>query len=338
MVPGLDPKVDYAFKKVFGSDVNKPVLLNLLEAVLTPPSDPRIVDLDLLNPFNDKEALDDKLSVLDIKARDKHGRLYNVEMQMVSPRTYPERVLYYWAVLHGQQMHEGFDYTALRTTISISFVNSVLFPQVPDYHLDFQVRSSRHPELIFSAQQSIHVVELPKFEKTAEELASPLDVWCYFLVHGASLDTDNLPAALRTSPVRRAMEVLQMLTQNDLERERYLSRLKAERDRVSSLNELNEARREVDETRREAEEARREAEEARRGAEEARRGAEEARRGAEEALEKGRQEGEVVGRIHICQRFLKLPLTTPAELLRLPLVELQARAAALEQQAGLARP
>jgi predicted transposase/invertase (TIGR01784 family) len=338
MVPGLDPKVDYAFKKVFGSDTNKPILLNLLEAVLTP-SDPRIVDLDLLNPFNDKEALDDKLSILDIKARDQHGRLYNVEMQMVSPRTYPERVLYYWAVLHGQQMHEGVDYVSLRTTISISFVNSVLFPQVPDYHLDFQLRSSRHPELIFSGQQSIHVVELPKFRKSAEELTEPLEVWCYFLVHGASLDTDNLPAALRTPAVRRAMEVLQMLTQNDLERERYLSRLKAERDRVSFLN---EARREVDEARRVADEARRVADEARREVDEAHRVADEARRVADEVLakgrEEGREEGEVVGRIHVCQRLLKLPLTPREELLHLPLVELQARAAALEQQAGFGRP
>jgi predicted transposase/invertase (TIGR01784 family) len=297
MVPGLDPTVDYAFKKVFGSEGNKPVLLNLLEAVLKPPSDQRIVALEILNPFNDKDAVDDKLSILDIKARDQRGRQYNVEMQMLSPRTYPQRVLYYWAVLHGQQMHEGIDYAALRATISISFISNVLFPQVPDYHLDFQLRSSRHPELVFSAQQAIHVVELPKFRKTAEELTDPLDVWCYFLVHGAALDTDNLPAALRIPAVQRAMEVLQMLTQNDLERERYLARLKAERDRVSYLNDAREE-------------------------------------GREEGLEKG----EVLGRIHVYQRLLKLPLTPREELLALPLVELQAKAAAMEQQLGLVRP
>ena len=72
----------------------------MLDAVLQLPAGQRIVHLDILNPFNDKEALDDKLSILDIKARDQLGRHYNVEMQMVSSRLYPQRVLYYWAVLH----------------------------------------------------------------------------------------------------------------------------------------------------------------------------------------------------------------------------------------------
>ena len=82
MVPGCDPKVDYAFKKVFGTEDNTPVLLNLLDAVLRPPTGQRLIHLDILNPFNEKDALDDKLSILDIKARDQQSRQYNVGMQM----------------------------------------------------------------------------------------------------------------------------------------------------------------------------------------------------------------------------------------------------------------
>jgi hypothetical protein len=117
------------------------------------------------------------------------------------------------------------------------------------------------------------------------------------LVHGAELDPDNLPEALRTPAVRRAMEVLKMLTQNDQERERYESRLKAQRDQYSF-----------------AECARDE--------------------GRNEGREEGLAKGEVLGRIHVYQRLLKLPLTPREDLLGLPLVELQARAAALEQQLG----
>jgi predicted transposase/invertase (TIGR01784 family) len=296
MIPGLDPKVDYAFKKVFGSEANTPVLLDLLDAVLRPPPDQRLVALEILNPFNDKETEDAKVSILDIKARDERGRQYNVEMQMVALALYPQRVLYYWAVLHAQQLREGSAYAKLQATISINFVNSVLYPQVPDHHQVFQLRSSRHPELIFSPQLSIHVVELPKFRRTAEELNDPLDVWCYFLVHGAHLDTDDLPAALRTLPVRRAMEVLQMLTQSELERERYQARLKFQRDQASYLEELKDAR--------------------------------------EEGLEAGRMEG-VVDRIHLCQRLLKVPLTPREELLAKSLAELRAKVEALEQQLAI---
>ncbi len=300
MMPGVNPKVDYAFKKVFGSEANTPVLLNLLEAVLRPPPEQRLVALEIRNPFNDKDALDDKLSILDIKARDQQGRQYNVEMQMLGTPLYPQRVLYYWAVLHSQQLHAGEHYGQLQPTISISFVDGLLFPQVPDYHLDFQLRSSRHPQLIFSGQQSMHVLELPKFKRTAAELADPLDVWCYFLVHGEELDTDNLPEALRTPAVHRAMEVLYMLSQNDLERARYEARLKDERDRISFVEEARQLGREL-------------------------------------GLELGRKEGEV-GRIHLSQRLLKLPLTPPEELLALSLAELRAKAAALEQQLGVAGP
>src|ERR1051325_6425661 len=103
MKPGIDPKVDYAFKKVFGSEANTPILADLLNAVLRPPSR-RIVELEILNPFNEKDAADARLSILDIKARDDHGQQYNFEMQLFGSRVHLQRILYYWAVLHGDQL------------------------------------------------------------------------------------------------------------------------------------------------------------------------------------------------------------------------------------------
>src|SRR5947209_6137756 len=166
MKPEIDPKVDFAFKKVFGSEANVPILASLLNAVLQPPADRLLVELEIRNPFNDKDALDDKLSILDIKARDERGQQYNIEMQMVASGVYRHRVLYYWAVLHSEQLYQGDDYAKLQPTISISFVNDLLFPRVPDHHLEFQLRSVQHPGLVFSTHQSIHVIELPKFTRT----------------------------------------------------------------------------------------------------------------------------------------------------------------------------
>ena len=67
MKPQSDPKVDYACKHVFGREQSIPALASLLGAVLQPPPGQQILSLELLNPFNDKEALDDKLSVLDVE-------------------------------------------------------------------------------------------------------------------------------------------------------------------------------------------------------------------------------------------------------------------------------
>jgi predicted transposase/invertase (TIGR01784 family) len=81
----------------------------------------------------------------------------------------------------------------------------------------------------------LHLLELPKFTKSAEELTSGLDLWLYFLRHAEKMDLDALPPALEGSPVRRALEELKMLSQTDVERERYEARLKAQLDQNSLI-------------------------------------------------------------------------------------------------------
>jgi predicted transposase/invertase (TIGR01784 family) len=176
--------------------------------------------------------------------------------------------------------------------------------------------------VIFSPHLAVHVVELPKFKKRPDEISDPLDMWCYFLLHGAELDIDALPSGMRNADVSKAMEVLQMVTQSDLERERYQSRLKAERDRISYVKDAF-------------------AEGIEKGLEKGRaEGIEKGlEKGPEKGLEKGRAEGiekgELVGRIHVCQRLLNQGLTPASELIDLSIGELRTRAETLEKQLGL---
>src|SRR5436305_837916 len=123
MIPGIDPKIDYAFKRIFGQERNRAVLMHLLNAVLQESGHVPITDLTLNNPFNDKETSSDKLSIVDLRARDQLGRQFNVEMQMVAPWYFPDRVLYYWSRTHSLQLREGDDYDKLRPTISIGFLD-----------------------------------------------------------------------------------------------------------------------------------------------------------------------------------------------------------------------
>ncbi len=76
---GVDPTVDFAFRKLFGDPRNSDILIDLLNSVLQPVAP--ITSVEVLNPFLDKAYADDKLSILDIKARDEAGRWINVEMQ-----------------------------------------------------------------------------------------------------------------------------------------------------------------------------------------------------------------------------------------------------------------
>jgi predicted transposase/invertase (TIGR01784 family) len=298
--PGIDPKIDYAFKRLFGREQNRALLIQLIEAVLQPARGERIADLEILNPFNEKETLDDKLSVVDVKARDERGRLFNIEMQMLAPAFFPKRILYYWARLHQQQLREGENYLALQPTISISFVNSILFPNIADHHLRFGLLNAAH-QVTFTDDLVVHLVELPKFTRTPEQLAEPLDVWLFFLRHAESLDTDALPAPLQVPAIRQAMEELRMLTQDDLERERYEARMKVYRDALSLIKANELALQEAERK---------------------------AREGEQQALEKG----EKIGIIHLCQRRLNRPPTSREELLTLPLVELRRLAEQLENE------
>src|SRR5712692_5704289 len=144
MILGIDPTVDYAFKHLLGRESTRPILISVVDSVLDPAPGHHIRDIELLNPFNPKETLDDKLSILDIKARDQSGRQFNLEMQMLTFRYYEKRILYYGCKLHQQQLHEGQDYLDLKPTISISFLSHVLFPQIADCHMVFRLAEQMH--------------------------------------------------------------------------------------------------------------------------------------------------------------------------------------------------
>jgi predicted transposase/invertase (TIGR01784 family) len=303
MIIGIDPKIDYAFKRVFGREQNRDILIALLNAVLQPPEDLAVVSVEILNPFNDKETADDKLSIVDVRARDGRGRHFNVEMQMLADKYFTRRLLYYWSRLYAQQLQEADPYELLRPTISICFVNSVRFPEFPEHHLRFRLADETHG-VLFNEDLDLHILELPKFTRTAAELTTPLEAWLYFLRHADDVDLAALPAPLAAKNIRRALEELQVIKQNEVDRERYEARVKLQRDAIS-----------------------RELAAQQEGLE----------KGIEQGLQLGREQGvrlgkaaELIRRIHLCQRLLKQPLTSEEELRRLTIEEQEQLADKLE--------
>lgn len=232
MKSGIDPKIDYAFKRVFGSEENQNVLRHLLNAVLADSLPRPIRDVQVLNPFSLKDAMDDRLSILDIKARDEAGREYLIEMQLFLHASFPERLLYYGARHYSTQLAEGEDYTRLRPIVVICFVNAVLFPQSPGYHGRYELMDGRQG-IRFSDHLAIHVVEIPKFLRRLDELQEDLERWTYFLRHGDELDGSSLPEPLAIPEIAQATGTLTMLSLNDAERDLYEARLMLRRDETA---------------------------------------------------------------------------------------------------------
>ena len=92
----INPRVDLAFKKIFGVEENKDLLIALIYSIVS--DEDQLVDLTLLNPYNAKNFQNDKLSILDIKAQNHEGKLYNIEMQITDEKHYDKRALYYWGL------------------------------------------------------------------------------------------------------------------------------------------------------------------------------------------------------------------------------------------------
>ena len=89
---GIRPINDFAFKKIFGTEANKLSLISLLNAVLC--LSVPIVDVTIVNPYNMQDFLDDKLSILDIKAVDLNGAIYDIEMQLTIFEWLVQRILF----------------------------------------------------------------------------------------------------------------------------------------------------------------------------------------------------------------------------------------------------
>ena len=145
---------------------------------------------------------------------------------MLPDRYFCPRVVYYGSKLHSQQLREGEDYDELQPTYVVCFVNGIVFREVAEYRLMFELRNREYPELLFSPQLSICLIELPKFQVPVERLSTPLERWCWLLRHAQGLDTTALPEQLKSPMIEEAVEVMSMLSQTPVERERYEARLK----------------------------------------------------------------------------------------------------------------
>jgi predicted transposase/invertase (TIGR01784 family) len=228
----------------------------------------------MLNPFVAQNYAEGKVPILDIRARDDLGRQFVVEMQLLLRAALAKRLLYYGAGAHAEQLLRGERYELLLPTYVICFLNETMFDD-PVYHHRFQMYDAEQ-RLLLCKDLQIHVIELSKFDLPVEAVQTPLERWCYFFKHGTSLDLNQLPATLDVPPIRKALEVLVKLSQNEIERHRAAERLRAERDAADLVAEAKASR--------------------------------------QEGFQKGIAKGKLVGRIQLLQQLLQQPEMSSEEL------------------------
>jgi len=229
----LNPRVDFAFKKLFGSEENKDLLISFINSVVSEKD--RIVEVTLLNPYNDREFGGDRLSVLDIKAKDEQGRQYNIEMQITDEVYYNQRALYYWSKLYTSQLKKGDLFEYLKKTISINVLNFNYFSDESDYHHVFHILNTKTHKRYFEDLE-LHFIELDKFDKNLSQLKTTLDRWTTFLSKASGYDAHNLPMELKIEPeIGKAIMALECMYLTNEERELYEGQLKWLRDEAAAI-------------------------------------------------------------------------------------------------------
>lgn len=214
---------------LFGSESNKDLLLSFINAVLEDADMPLISNVEIRNPFNLKKYHYDKLSIVDIKATDEKGQIYDIEVQSFKDEFYANRSLYYWAKIYSDQLKEAEGYVELNPVICINLLDFILIKELPDVHTCFLAMEKNNHEYALSNHFKIHFIELPKFYKKHKGLKKHLDKWVQYFIHEGKED-EKMKYILKSDPIKKAHEEYIKFSSNDEYREIYEARLKWQRD------------------------------------------------------------------------------------------------------------
>jgi predicted transposase/invertase (TIGR01784 family) len=176
----INPKTDYAFKKIFGSSESKDILISFLNALIYE-GNPTIEDLEIINPNLPPQVEGLKDTYLDVKAKLADGTLVIIEMQVLNVQSFGKRVLYNAAKTYAFQLQKGEGYRMLKPVIALTITDFEMFPSSAELISRF-VYKEVNSNLIYPENEvDLVFVELPKFSKEEKQLETLTDKWIYFM-------------------------------------------------------------------------------------------------------------------------------------------------------------
>ena len=226
----LDPKMDFVFKNIFGSEKHPNILISFLNATLKPKD--LITEVEIKNTDLNKGYIEDKFSRLDVKATTSNNEIINIEIQLKNEYNMIKRSLYYWSKLYSEQLNEGEDYSLLKRTICINILN-FKYLKTRMFHSVYRMKEI-HTNEELSDIEEIHFIEIPKLEDGSDE-KDMLVAWIEFLKNPESEKVRSLEMSV--DEIREAKDELIKMSNDDTQRELYEMRAKTLRDKISALNE-----------------------------------------------------------------------------------------------------
>ncbi|OQY06539.1 MAG: transposase [Fusobacteriia bacterium 4572_132] len=233
-----NPKIDLVFRKLFGSEENKDILLSFINGILE--GETVIKDLTLKNPYNLSFYMSGKMTILDIKAEDENGIWYDIEMQISEQGFYGKRALYYWSKVYSDQIEKAEDFRELKKTIGIHLLDFKYFDDdryIRNIVLKDMETDEIYPELNY---EELYFIEMSKFKKKYSEVKTVLDRWITFMNRAYELDKNNIPKELEDEVIKKAIDKLEVMYFNEQEREVYEAERKIKMNRKEELRTAEE--------------------------------------------------------------------------------------------------
>ena len=174
------------------------------------------------NPILEKDLLDDKVGILDIKAKIDNKVNCDIEMQVVDRKNIEKRILFYWSKMYNMSIKEGEDYSTLEKGIVILISDYELesLKEIEKYITKWNIREEEYQKIILTDVMEIYIIELPKFEKYKENTKNNiLNSWVKFINNPEVKDMEK-----NNKELKKAQKVLEEISQD--EHERYLAELR----------------------------------------------------------------------------------------------------------------
>ena len=202
----LDPKADLTFKKVFGEHPD--LVISLLNALLPLEPEEEVMEIEYLPAELVPENPLRKNSIVDVRCKDKRGRQYLVEMQMVWSPEFQQRVLFNASKAYVRQVKTGEEYELLQLVYSLNLVNEVFEPELEGFYHYYKMVHVEHSEKVIDGLHLIFV-ELPKFNPRNYSEKKMQVLWLRYLTE-INEQTREIPAELMENPeIKKAVSVLE---------------------------------------------------------------------------------------------------------------------------------
>lgn len=177
----LNPKIDYVFKRIFGYIGNEEITKELISSIIQK----EISDIKLdNNTILEKDLLDDKVGILDIRAKIEDNINCDIEMQIVDRKNLEKRILYYWSKLYSMNLKSGKDYEELEKVIVILITDYEIesLREIKKYETKWNIREEEYQKVILTEVMEFYIIELPKYEKYKERTQNKkLNKWIRFI-------------------------------------------------------------------------------------------------------------------------------------------------------------